>query len=93
MTGAELEVLAIVTTLFGVGTFTLIGLRMFLTYRAKRFENPGPEQVQRLVETMEALRQDVADTRAELSDLHERVDFAERLLTKARDGGRLDAGS
>jgi hypothetical protein len=36
-----------------------------------------------------ALRDDVGDLRRELSDLHERMDFAERLLSQARELERL----
>jgi hypothetical protein len=93
MTGAELETIAILTSFFGAGTFVLIGLRMFLTYRSNRLANTGGEQVRQLAETVEDLRRDLADTRAELADVHERVDFAERLLARSRDAGRLDAGS
>jgi len=92
MTPAELEIIAIMTSLFGLGTFTLIGLKMFLTYRARRFAGGGDE-VRQLAETVDDLRRDLADTRAELADVHERLDFAERLLTKARDAGRLEGGS
>lgn len=93
MTGAELETIAILTAFFGTGTFALIGLRMFFTYRSNRLSNLGGEQVRQLADTVEDLRRDLADTRAELADVHERVDFAERLLARARDAGRLDAGS
>jgi hypothetical protein len=86
------ETLAVLTAFFGTGTFVLIGLRMFLTYRARRFAGSG-EDVRRLTDAVEELRRDLVDTRADLGDLHERVDFAERLLTKARDAGRLDHGS
>lgn len=36
-----------------------------------------------------ALRDDVGDLRRELSDLQERMDFAERLLSQAREVERL----
>jgi hypothetical protein len=35
-----------------------------------------------------ALRDEVADLRRELSEMQERLDFAERLLTKAREESR-----
>jgi hypothetical protein len=87
------EIVAILVTFFGAGTFLLIGLKMFLTYRSNRLSNAGGDQVRQIAETVEDLRRDLAETRAELADVHERVDFAERLLTRARDAGRLDAGS
>jgi hypothetical protein len=87
------EIVATLVSFFGAGTFLLIGLKMFLTYRSNRLSHAGGDQVRQLTETVEDLRRDLADTRAELADVHERVDFAERLLTRARDAGRLDAGS
>jgi len=90
---SDQEIVAILVTFFGAGTFLLIGLKMFLTYRSNRLSNAGGDQVRQIAETVEDLRRDLADTRAELADVHERVDFAERLLTRARDAGRLDAGS
>jgi len=95
MTGNEVEALGIVTTFIGGGTFILIGLKMFLNYRTARLGlgNPGGEEMKRLAETVEDLQRDLADTRAELADVHERVDFAERLLARARDAGQLGPGS
>jgi hypothetical protein len=92
MTPGELETIAILTAFFGTGTFLLIGLKMFLTYRSRRLPGSGGEDVRQLSETVDDLRRDLADTRAELADVHERMDFAERLLTKARDAGRLEGG-
>jgi len=87
---AEFELLTALVGLLGFGTFGLIGLRMFLNYRVRRLTaNAGGDEVRRLAETVEELQRDLADTRADLTDVHERMDFAERLLTKARDEGRL----
>jgi hypothetical protein len=91
MTGAELEVIAGLTAFFGGGTFFLIGLKMYLSHRARRLGAGGGEQLHRLAETVDELRHDLADSRLELTDVQERLDFAERLLTKARDEGRLNA--
>ena len=38
---------------------------------------------------IEALRDDVGDMRRELTEVQERLDFAERLLSQAREGDRL----
>ena len=81
----ELEALMMLTTFLGGGTFLLIGLKMFLNYRARRITSGAEsEEVRQLRETVEDLRRDVADTRAALADVHERIDFAERLLTRGR---------
>ena len=93
MSTGELEIIAILTAFFGSGTFLLIGLKMFFNHRARRFTGTGGEEVRQLQDTVEDLRRDLADTRAELADVHERVDFAERLLTRGRDPGRAEPGS
>ena len=36
-----------------------------------------------------ALREEVAELRGELSDVHERLDFTERLLSQSREAERL----
>lgn len=88
MTPIDVEALAIVTFILGGGTVLLVGLRMFLNYRVRRL-GAGGEQVAHLAEQVDTLRGDLADTRADLAEVHERLDFAERLLTQARDEGRL----
>lgn len=40
---------------------------------------------------IEALRADLADTRLELDQVHERLDFTERLLVEIRERGALPA--
>lgn len=40
-------------------------------------------------EEIAALREEVGELRRELGDVQERVDFAERLLSQAREGERL----
>ncbi len=41
---------------------------------------------------LEALRADVAELRAELGEVHERLDFTERVLIQHRDRQRLPDG-
>jgi hypothetical protein len=48
------------------------------------------EEVQRLAETVEGLQDQMFQVRDAVSELHERVDFAERLLTRGEKRG--DAG-
>lgn len=88
MSGNEVEALAIVTTVLGGGTFLLITIRMFLNYRLRRLGGGG-DQIAELSDAVQDLRRDLAETRADLADMHERIDFAERLLAQARDEGRL----
>lgn len=82
--------------LLGLGTFSLIGLRMFLGYRARRLElNAGRGASDRVEDLIEDLRNEVQLLRGDVGELHERVDFAERLLTRGQDAesppGKRDA--
>jgi len=43
-------------------------------------------------EHLERLDRDVEDLRAELGEMHERLDFAERMLARQREMERLPAG-
>jgi len=53
--------------------------------RATRPESPSPDVTARL----EALERGVQELQEELAETHERLDFAERLLSKAREERRI----
>lgn len=65
------------------GTFILIGMRMWLNARVKRAELTPNEDLAHLREAIAQLREENQGVREELAELHERVDFAERLLSRA----------
>jgi predicted nuclease with TOPRIM domain len=69
--------------LFGVGTFTLIGMKMWLKARADRLSASSRGETERLIEVLEGLQDQVQLLREDFGELNERVDFAERLLTRA----------
>ena len=48
----------------------------------------NPEQVERLTEAVHALHEDVRVMRDEMLELHERMDFAERMLTSGKEEGQ-----
>lgn len=82
--------------LLGLGTFSLIGLRMFLGYKARRLEgSSGRGESGRVEELIEDLRNEVQLLRGDVGELHERMDFAERLLTRGQNAesppGKRDA--
>lgn len=81
------EAIAPLIALFGLGGFTLLGLRMWIGYRTDRLRLGAGESeaVRELAEAVGQLRDEVSLTRQELTELHERVDFAERLLARSRD--------
>jgi hypothetical protein len=59
--------------------------RAFADRIAGRHLAPDPES--------QRLRQDVDDLRAELAAVHERLDFAERLLSRGREREQLPRGA
>jgi hypothetical protein len=86
------EEIAILFLVVLMGTFTLTGLRMFLNYRVKRFSQSGGDDTQRLEESVASLRDEVYQLRNDITDLHERLEFTERVLAQARqpDERRLE---
>lgn len=83
-----LQLLAVLTTMGGVGTIMYVAARYALA-RIKRIEHGGDAgQIPTGSEAagrFERLEQEVAE-------LQDRVDFAERLLARANEPQRLDAG-
>jgi cell division FtsZ-interacting protein ZapD len=72
-------------------TFTPLGRAL-----ARRLGGEHPADVKALQDEVDALRQDLADTRAELlhqlEDAHNRLDFAERMLAEVRQKPALPGG-
>ena len=71
------------STVFGVlGGVTALGL--ILRYKLRRKELEVGTGDAGLGHAVDALRDDLNDTRAQLAEVHERLDFTEHLLTEAR---------
>lgn len=68
--------------LLGVGTFTLLGMRMWLKHKIERQRLAGSEDVDRMVDAIDRLHDQIQTMRDEMGELQERVDFAERLLAR-----------
>lgn len=64
------------------GGVVLIGVRMWLAHNARLASREDPAWLHQLTGEMEALHGDVQTLRDAVLELHERVDFAERLLTR-----------
>ncbi len=84
-----IEALGAVLAITSVGTMVLIGMKMRLTARLHESGNQNRvakdrEEVERLTDTVDALHEQVRVMRDEFTDLHERVDFAERLLSRGK---------
>lgn len=62
----------------GIPAFTILRI---MSMRAARVQSPSVDVAERL----EAVEHRVEDLQRELADTHERLDFAERLLSKGRE--------
>jgi hypothetical protein len=90
------SILAIIF-LFGGGTLFLLAISPVGRAVAERIRRQGgaalPEDVRTELEGFRSeLVGEVQQLRTELSELSERMDFAERLLAKQRDGQRIGPG-
>jgi hypothetical protein len=90
------DAIAPLIALLGLGTFSLIGLRMWLGYKARRLElGSGRGDPTRVEELVEELRTELQLLRGDVNDLHERLDFTERVLTRGQgtepNTGKRDA--
>jgi len=87
MPPAIVEAIAPLLGLVTVGVFVLAGLRTYLAYKAKRLELGAGGEPSNIEALVEDLRNEVQALRGDIAELHERVDFAERLLTRGSPGG------
>ncbi len=86
MTPAELEALGMIVGMTSMGIIVLVGLKMRFNHKFRMRETPAGEN-ERLTEAVEQLTDEVRLMREEFTDLDERVDFTERMLSqgKSRD--------
>jgi hypothetical protein len=87
-----LDTIAPLIALLGVGTFGLIGMRMWLNSKGNKLAQGGHNDVERLGEALDGLHDQVRLLREDLGELHERVDYAERLLARSSSAGATDHG-
>jgi hypothetical protein len=91
MDPAIAEVIGPVLAILGLGSMILIGLKMRYTHlRHTRHPQVEQEAMERLTEDVAGLRDDVRILREEFVDLYERVEFAERVLTRGRADGDVE---
>lgn len=75
--------------LVSVGAFTVLGMKAWYKHRENRSNQIGAEDFERLTEAVESSHEQTAILREEFQELHERLDFAERVLSQGRQGLRL----
>ena len=76
----EADIVAIIVSFSSVIAFTAMIIRFKL--KKKELEMRGSDA--ELGPVVDALRDDLDDTRTQLAEMQERLDFAERLLTAGR---------
>lgn len=83
------EAIAPLIATFAMLGGVLVGLRMYWNYKTRRLELERGGTPAHLTELVEDLRADVHALRGDVGEMQERLDFAERLLTR----GQPDAGA
>ena len=88
MDPAIAESIGPVLAILGVGSMILIGVKLRFSHKEKmRLGEGGSAEAQRLEEEVATLRDEGHGMREGFAELYERVEFAERLLTKGRTDG------
>ena len=93
----DIEGVLAIVFLFGGGTLFLLSISPIGRAVAERIRGKGQQAEagavrSELMEHKEALEQELEAVRREVAELAERVDFAERLLAKQREGQRIGPG-
>ncbi len=86
------EVLGIFVPMLAiVGFFGLMGLKTWSHHRLKMRETSGGDN-ERLTEAVQQLQDEVGAVREDIAELHERVDFTERMLSDVRSRNAIGRG-
>ncbi len=83
MTPDAIEALAAIAGMTSLGILVLVGIKMRFNHKLRMREMPTGEN-ERLTEAVEQLQDEVRLMREEFTDLNERVDFTERVLSEGR---------
>lgn len=81
-----IQIVVPLAALLAVGTFGLIGMKMWLRSKVERQQLAGRRDMERVEESLYSLHDNLQSLREQLGELNERVDFAERFLTEG--GGK-----
>ncbi len=93
MTPGNIDLLITVIGALAGGLMGLGAIKIIVSGWIRRKEmaagGAGGEEIEKLTDAVEALREETAYMRdqlgAEISDMHDRLEFAERLLTRGSD--------
>ncbi len=87
-----MEDILAVTLIFGGGAAFLLAISPIgkaIAYRIKRIGAADGKTVEDLLSDQRAIIEELEAVKHEIADIHERMDFTERLLTDVREKGRL----
>ncbi len=84
---ASILVATLTATICGSG---LLGWRMWLRSKTERLQLSGRDDGERIAEALDALHERVQYLQDEITELNERVDFAERLLSRGSGAAMSD---
>ena len=86
------EVLGIFVPIIAIiGFFGLMGLKTWSNHKLKMREIPGGDN-ERLTEAVQQLHDEFGSMQEELAEIHERVDFTERMLSEVRSKNAIGPG-
>ena len=76
----------------GVGICGIVGMKMWSNHQLKMREAPGGD-IEGLTEAVQQLHDEFGSMREEFAELHERVDFTERMLSEVRARNAIGPGN
>ena len=79
-----IDVIPAVMVLTTLGTIFLVGMKMRLSAKVQLQAGSKSEDVERLADAVDGLHEEVRMLREEYTELHERMDFAERMLSTGK---------
>ncbi len=79
-----IDVIPAVMVLTTLGTIFLVGMKMRLSAKLQLQKGSKSEDVERLADAVDGLHEEVRMLREEYTELHERMDFAERMLSSGQ---------
>ncbi len=90
--GVFIPILGMGGVILGVlGGIGIVGLKIWSNYKLKMRETPDGDN-ERLTEAVQQLHDEVGSMREDLAELHERVDFTERILSEVKSRNAIGPG-